>query len=421
MSELERSMHALGLALRQTAATLTTLPATVRTDALYAMADAVENHRAAILAANTIDMAEAASLPDALRDRLLLTDARMTSIVEGIRAIARQPDPVGRTLQAWDVAHNGLHIAKVSVPLGVIGMIYESRPNVTADAAALCIRSGNACLLRPGSESMRSSRAILEAIHEGLQRTPIPKEAVALVPSVDRAAVTHMLGMRETLDILIPRGGKSLTERVLKESRVPTILHLEGNCHTYIHRKADPQKALAITANAKLRRTGVCGATESLLIDRELLHSTGNAVATHLLNQGCEVRGDTEIQALDARIKPAREEDWATEYLAPILSVRSVDGIEQAIAHIARYGSHHTDAIITEDEHAAALFLERVDSAIVLHNASTQFADGGEFGFGGEIGISTGRLHARGPVGAAQLVTYKYRITTQNPKGAVRA
>jgi glutamate-5-semialdehyde dehydrogenase len=300
-------------------------------------------------------------------------------------------------------------------------MIYESRPNVTADAAALALKAGNAVILRGGSESAHSNRAIVACLHAGLEAANLPLTAVQLVPTTDREAVAAMLTMHEHIDVIIPRGGKSLTQRIRDEARVPTLLHLDGNCHIYLDPAADAAMASSVTINAKLRRTGVCGALETLLIHRDCLHTVAPPVLQALLEKGCELRGDDAVRALDSRIIPATEEDWKTEYLAPILAVKIVADIEEAIAHINHYGSHHTDAIITADAAAAKRFTDQVDSAIVLVNASTQFADGGEFGFGAEIGIATGRLHARGPVGAAQLTTYTYRVTTRNAAGAVRA
>ena len=319
------------------------------------------------------------------------------------------PDPVGHVLDT-QTRPNGLRISRVSVPLGVIGIIYEARPNVTADAGGLCLKSGNAAILRGGSESFYSSRAIVACLHAGLRAAGLPEDAIQLVPTTDRAAVGEMLTMVGLIDVIVPRGGVSLTKRVAEESRIPTILHLDGNCHTYIHAAADKQMALDVVKNAKLRRTGICGATESLLIDEAAVASHLPVIVEMLLAEGCEVRGDAMICALNAQVKLATEADWGTEYLDKIISIKTVLGVEEAVAHINQYGSHHTDAIITADRGAADDFLRGVDSAIVVHNASTQFADGGEFGMGAEIGISTGRLHARGPVGASQLTTYKYVV-----------
>jgi glutamate-5-semialdehyde dehydrogenase len=330
-------------------------------------------------------------------------------MADGVEAVAQLPDPIGEVTERW-TRPNGLAIERVRVPLGVIGIIYESRPNVTADAAALCLRSGNAAILRGGSESFQSSAAILAAFRAGLADAGVPVDAVQAVPTRDRAAVGRMLVMNEWIDVIVPRGGKSLIARVQTESRIPVIAHLDGNCHVYVHESAKLETARAVTLNAKMRRTGVCGAAESLLVDRAVANSHLPALLDDLAKAGCALRGDAEARAIDARVTPATEADWSTEYLDAIIAVRVVDGLDQAIDHVNRYGSHHTDAILAEDADAARRFLDEVDSAIVLHNASTQFADGGEFGFGAEIGISTGKLHARGPVGAAQLTSYKYRV-----------
>ena len=417
---IESTMNALGQAARDAAQILSQASAENKTRALHAAATAIRAQAAQILAANATDVAGAKDLTPALRERLTLTPARIEAMAHGLDTVADLPDPVGRVLAAWDVAANGLHFEKIAVPLGVIGIIYESRPNVTADAAALAIKSGNAVILRGGSESFHSSRAILAALQEGLRAHHLPVEAAQLVPTTDRAAVAHMLTMSDFIDVIIPRGGRSLNERVKQEARVPTLLHLDGNCHLYLDKAADEATAFAVTLNAKLRRTGICGALETLLIHTDCLTTMAPKIIAELLDKGCELRGDAAIRELDPRILPATEEDWATEFLGPILAVKSVGSLEEAIAHINRYGSHHTDAIITEDSQAAETFLNRVDSAIVLVNASTQFADGGEFGFGAEIGIATGRLHARGPVAAAELTTYKYKVTTTTPSGAIR-
>jgi glutamate-5-semialdehyde dehydrogenase len=339
-------------------------------------------------------------------DRLKLKPETVEAMAKSLEEIAAFPDPVGRILTEW-TRPNGLLIQRVSVPLGVIGIVYESRPNVTADAGALCLKSGNAVILRGGSDSLNSSEAIAECLHAGLKNAGLPPDAVQIVPTRDRQAVGEMLTMTEYIDIIVPRGGKSLTERILKESRIPTIQHLDGNCHTYIHRSADARMAREVLLNAKMRRTGVCGATESILIDRAAAKLLPELIET-LISAGCEICGDKIAQKIDPRVLPATEADWATEYLDAKISVKTVEDVSEAVEHINLYGSHHTDAIIAEDPAAAEIFLNRVDSAIVLHNASTQFADGGEFGMGGEIGISTGRLHARGPVGIEQLTTYKY-------------
>jgi glutamate-5-semialdehyde dehydrogenase len=382
-----------------------------KNEALRAAAQNLRESESALLAANAEDMAAARQneISNALLDRLLLNPARIEAMAKGLEEIAKLPDPVGKALAEWS-RPNGLQIRRVSVPLGVIGIIYESRPNVTADAGGLCIKSGNAVILRGGSESHNSSTAIAACLHAGLKAAGLPADAVQLVPTRDRAAVGQMLTLTDLIDVIIPRGGKSLTERVLNESRVPTILHLDGNCHTYLHATANPEMAKQVLLNAKLRRTGICGATESLLIDRSAVSKLLPEILEALFAADCEVRGDEAVQSLDKRVIPAQETDWGTEYLDAILSVKTVADVSEAIAHINIYGSHHTDAIIAEDEEAAAKFLSEVDSAIVLHNASTQFADGGEFGMGAEIGISTGRLHARGPVGVEQLTTYKYVV-----------
>lgn len=364
-----------------------------------------------IIAANDADVAAAqsANLSNALLDRLKLKAPNVEAMAKSLEEIAAFPDPVGKILAEW-TRPNDLRIARVSVPLGVIGIIYESRPNVTADAGGLCLKSGNAVILRGGSDSLNSSKAIIECLHQGLKFADLPVDAIQLVPTRDRQAVGEMLKMVGVIDVIIPRGGKSLTERILRESRVPTIQHLDGNCHTYLHQSANAEMAKTVTLNAKMRRTGICGATESLLVDRSAASKLLPEIIESLIAAGCEIRGDETVCHLDSRIKTATATDWETEYLDAIISIKTVENISEAVAHINHYGSHHTDAIIAEDETAAKMFLNQVDSAIVLHNASTQFADGGEFGMGGEIGISTGRLHARGPVGIEQLTTYKYLL-----------
>jgi glutamate-5-semialdehyde dehydrogenase len=380
--------------------------------ALESAAVALRAQRAAILEANAADLeaARAKSLSAALIDRLALDERRVEAMAQGVREIAALADPVGTVIAEW-TRPNGLHIARVRVPLGVIGIVYESRPNVTADAGALCLKSGNAVILRGGSESARSSRAIHGCLVEGLLAAGLPAAAIQLVPTSDRAAVGYMLEhMTEWLDVLVPRGGKSLVARVQKDARVPVIGHLEGNCHVYVDRDADTAMAREIVRNAKLRRTGICGAAETVLFDRAGLERHLGPVIAALLEAGCEVRGDADVQLVDPRVRAATEDDWYTEYLDAIIAARVVDGVEGAIAHIARYGSAHTESIVTGNAATAERFLSRVDSAIVLHNASTQFADGGEFGMGAEIGISTDRIHARGPVGAEQLTSYKYVV-----------
>ena len=382
-----------------------------RDAALRGAAAAIRRGANEILAANAKDMAFAAEkgLNAAMQDRLLLTPDRVESMAQGLEQVAALPDPVGRILAAWE-RPNGLKIARVSVPLGVIGIVYESRPNVTADAGGLCLKSGNAAILRGGSESLHSSAAIVACLQAGLREAGLPAEAVQSIPTRDRAAVGAMLRMADLIDIIVPRGGKSLIERVMRESRIPVIAHLEGNCHVYIHEKADPDAARRITLNAKMRRTGVCGAAESLLIDRKIAARQLPAIVDDLSAAGCEIRGDQTAQSIDRRIVPATDADWDTEYLDAIISLKVVDGLPAAIEHVNQHGSHHTDAIVTDDGAAAERFLAEVDSAIVLHNASTQFADGGEFGMGAEIGISTSKLHARGPVGAEQLTSFKYVV-----------
>ena len=379
--------------------------------ALREAARAVRTRASEILAANARDLEEAESegLSPALRDRLALDPKRVGAIAAGLEAIADLPDPIGRVLASW-TRPNGLAIERVAVPLGVIGIIYESRPNVTADAGGLALKSGNAAILRGGSESFHSSRALVAALRGGLRDAGLPEDAIQLVPTRDRAAVGLMLAMNGVIDIIVPRGGSSLIERVQRESRIPVIAHLEGLCHTYIDGAADPAKARAIVLNAKMRRVSICGATETLLVDRKVAATVLPPILADLRAAGCELRGDPEVLTLDGAVRPATEQDWRTEYLDAILAIRVVDGVEEAIAHIERFGSHHTDAIVTEDEATAERFLRAVDSAIVLVNASTQFADGGEFGMGAEIGISTQRLPPRGPVGAAELTTYKYLV-----------
>ncbi|HVM84939.1 MAG TPA: glutamate-5-semialdehyde dehydrogenase [Candidatus Binatia bacterium] len=409
-SNLESTMRLLGAAAKAAAAELALVAPERKVAALRAMAEAIRAGSATILAANAEDMkaAEARNLTPALLDRLKLTDARVEAMAKGLEEIAAQPDPVGRTLAEW-TRPNGLKIARVSVPLGVIGIIYESRPNVAADAGGLCLKSGNAVILRGGSESVKSSAAIVAALQSGLKAAGLPTAAIQSVPTTDREAVGILLRMDDCIDLIVPRGGRGLIERVAAESRIPVLKHLDGLCHTYVHAKADPEMARKIVLNAKMRRTGICGATETLLIDRGALAFAAPIVAD-LVKAGCEVRGDDEALKLDEHVKQATAQDWDTEYLDAIIAVRVVDGINEAIEHINRHGSHHTEAIVTADEQAAVKFLAEVDAGIVMVNASTQFADGGEFGMGAEIGISTGKLHARGPVGAEQLTSYKYLV-----------
>ncbi len=407
--DIRHQMLGLGEAARAAAQVLATAPAQAKDKALNSAAAAIRTGRGRILAANAKDLAEAEDLSAALRDRLELDDDRIEAMASGLEEIAKLADPVGRVMKEW-TRPNGLKIARVRVPLGVVGVIYESRPNVTADAGGLCLKAGNAVILRGGSESLHSSAAIGACLAHGLRLAGLPEDSIQLVPTADRAAVGAMLAMAEYIDVIIPRGGRSLIERVREESQIPVIAHLEGNCHVYVDGAAEVEMARRIVMNAKMRRTGICGAAESLLIERRAAESHLKPILDDLVGAGCEVRGDETVRALDDRVVPATEADWKTEYLDAIISVRIVDGVDEAIAHINRHGSHHTDSIVTEDDEAAERFLARVDSAIVLRNASTQFADGGEFGMGAEIGISTGRLHARGPVGAEELTTYKYVV-----------
>jgi glutamate-5-semialdehyde dehydrogenase len=415
MTELETQMLEKGRRARAAAAALREAPAAARTRALEILSEKLTAAEAEILAANArdVDAARANGMSEALIDRLALTSARVAGVAQAVATIAAVPDPLGVETERWTPA-NGLDIARVRTPIGVLGVIYESRPNVTADAAALCIRSGNAAVLRCGSDCLHSSLAIAGLIAEALDEAGLPADAVQLVETPDRAAVGLMLtGLDGAIDVIIPRGGKSLVARVQADARVAVLSHLEGLNHTYLHEAADLEVARAVVVNAKMRRVSVCGATETLLVDRAGAERLLPPVAADLIAAGCELRGDAEAVALVPQITPAVEADWTTEYLAPILAVRIVEDLDAATAHIARYGSGHTEAIVTTDAQAAEQFAAKVDSAIVLINASTQFADGGEFGFGGEIGISTARLHARGPVGAEQLTTYKYVVRGQ--------
>jgi len=405
-------MTVLGREAVGAAAALALASSETKNRALGAMAAALRARRAELLAANARDMdaARAKGTSGAMLDRLALDETRVEGMAAGAEAIAALPDPVGTTDSSW-TRPNGLAISRVRVPLGVIGIIYESRPNVTCDAGALCLKSGNAAILRGGSESVHSSRAIHACLVEGLLAAGLPAACIQLVPTTDRAAVGYLLSsMTEFIDVVVPRGGKSLVARVQAEARVPVIGHLEGVCHVYVDRDADLAMARAIVKNAKLRRTGVCGAAETLLVDRACAGTHLAALVKDLLDAGCEVRGDVAAQRADGRVRAASEQDWYTEYLDSIIAARVVDGVDAAIEHIARYGSAHTDSIVTANAATAQRFLARVDSAIVLHNASTQFADGGEFGMGAEIGISTDRFHARGPVGVEQLTSYKYVV-----------
>lgn len=410
--DLAALMAELGRRAKDAARVLALAPAEKKNLALDAMARAIRASQSAILAANAEDVADAKAngANAAFLDRLSLDAKRVEGMAEGIEIVRDIPDPVGKVTERW-TRPNGMTIERVRVPLGVIGVIFESRPNVTADAGALALKAGNAAILRGGSESFRTGRAIHECLKAGLREAGLPEDAIALVPTRDRAAVGMMLsGLNNTIDVIVPRGGKSLVARVQDEARVPVFAHLEGLCHVYVDRAADPDMAKTIVLNAKMRRTGVCGAAETLLVDRDGAAKNLKPLVTMLLDAGCEVRGDAATQAVDKRVIAATDADWDTEYLDSIISVKVVDGVDDAIAHITHHGSHHTDSIITDDAETAKRFLDEVDSAIVLHNASTQFADGGEFGFGAEIGIATGKFHARGPVGAEQLTSFKYRI-----------
>ena len=403
-------MEGLGRAAVQAAAVLAVADTAQKNVALEAAAQTVRRDAGAILAANAQDLAAARALPAARLDRLRLDGARVEAIAASIEAVLALPDPIGSVAAEWQ-RPNGLRIQRMVVPLGVIGIIYESRPNVTTDAGALCLKSGNAAILRAGSESEHSSRALHACLVAGLEAARLPATCIQLVPTSDRAAVGYMLSaMSEYLDVIVPRGGKRLVERVQKEARVPVIGHLEGNCHVYIDRDADVRMARAIALNAKMRRTGICGAAETLLVDAACAATHLAPIVRDLLEAGCEVRGDAAVRGVDPRVIPASEEDWYTEYLDAVIAARVVAGVDAAIAHIAHYGSAHTESIVTENAATAEHFLARVDSAIVLHNASTQFADGAEFGMGAEIGISTDRFHARGPVGVQQLTSYKYVV-----------
>ena len=404
-------MREIGVRARAAMHRIALAPEARKNAALAAMAAALRAAEKDVLAANAGDLVAAGKggASAAYLDRLRLDPRRVAAIADGIDAVRALKDPVGAVTERW-TRPNGMTIERVRVPLGVVGVIYESRPNVTADAGALCLKAGNAVILRGGSDSFRSSQAIHAALAAGLREAGLPEAAISLVPTRDRAAVGMMLaGLDGNLDVIVPRGGKSLVARVQAEARVPVFAHLDGNCHVYVDGAADPAMAQAVVLNAKMRRTGVCGAAETLLIDRKAQDQLAPLVKM-LLDAGCEVRGDAETRKVDARVKPASEADWATEFLDAIIAVKVVDGVAGAITHIETHGSHHTDAIITADDAAAERFMREVDSAIVLHNASTQFADGGEFGFGAEIGIATGRLHARGPVGVEQLTTFKYRV-----------
>jgi len=411
-ADLTVLMAELGKSAREAARTLALASTDQKNRALGAMAKAIRADAAAILAANGEDVAEARAngANAAFVDRLALDDTRIAAMADGIEVIRGIDDPVGKVTERW-TRPNGLTIERARVPLGVIGMIFESRPNVAADAGALCLKAGDAVILRGGSESFRSCRAIHAAIARGLREANLPEASISLVPTRDRAAVGLMLaGLDGQIDVIIPRGGKSLVARVQSEARVPVFAHLEGLCHVYVDGAANPEMAKSILINAKMRRTSVCGAAETLLVDRAAAPTQLRPLVLALMDAGCEVRGDEATQATDSRVKHATDEDWDTEYLDSIIAVKVVDGLDGALAHIERHGSHHTDAIVTDDTATAKRFLAEVDSAIVLHNASTQYGDGGEFGFGAEIGIATGKFHARGPVGVEQLTSFKYLV-----------
>ncbi|MEW6766887.1 MAG: glutamate-5-semialdehyde dehydrogenase [Pseudomonadota bacterium] len=410
--DLPSLMSTLAAGARRAARALAVASTRQKNDALAAMAASIRANAPKILAANAEDVAEAKAggATGAFVDRLTLNDARIAAMADGIDIVRGIADPIGIVTENW-TRPNGMTIERVRVPLGVVAVIFESRPNVAADAGALCLKSGNAVILRGGSDSFRSCRAIHECLVEGLRKAGLPEQAISLVPTRDRAAVGLLLsGLNGAIDVIVPRGGKSLVARVQDEARVPVFAHLEGVNHVYVDKAASLDMAKTIVLNAKMRRTGVCGAAENLLIDKAAASAQLKPLVTMLLDANCEVRGDADVQKADARVKPATEEDWSTEYEDAIISARVVDGVDEAIELIARYGSHHTDAIVTDDKKTAEKFLNEVDSAIVLHNASTQFADGGEFGFGAEIGIATGKFHARGPVGVEQLTSFKYRI-----------
>ena len=410
--DVKALMRDIGIRARASARVLGLAESAAKTNALEAAAKAIRANKAKILEANAKDLqaAKSQNMTAAFLDRLTLNEKSIDAIAAGVEQVALLPDPVGEVIADWEQP-NGLMFQRVRTPLGVVAVIYESRPNVTADAGSLCLKAGNAVILRGGSDSFHSSRAIHECLVAGLKEAGLPEDAIQLVPTTDRAAVGELLsGLSGNIDVVVPRGGKSLVARVQTEARVPVFAHLEGVCHVYIHAPADLEMAKSIVYNAKMRRTGVCGSAETLLVDKKAAPTHLKPLLTMLLDAKCEVRGDEAAQAADPRVKPATEEDWPKEYLDAIIAVKVVDGLQAAMDHIAKYGSQHTDAIVTSDPSDAEIFLREVDSAIVLHNASTQFADGGEFGFGAEIGIATGRMHARGPVGVEQLTSFKYRV-----------
>jgi glutamate-5-semialdehyde dehydrogenase len=410
--DLTGIMLELGRRARVAAATLAFADPAAKVKALHAAADAIDDRRDDIMSANALDIraAEGKGISKAFLDRLLLNDKRIDAMIEGLRTIAELPDPVGTVTASW-TRPNGMTISRVSTPLGVIGVIFESRPNVTADAGALTLKAGNAVILRGGSDSVNSTRAVHACLVAGLRESGLPADAIQIVPTTDREAVGHMLrGLGGAIDVIVPRGGKTLVARVQDEARVPVFAHLEGLCHTYIDKTAQLDMAVSVTLNAKMRRTGVCGATETLLVHRDVVATHLKPVIAALVAKGCEIRGDATVTALIPKAIPATEQDWQTEYEDAIISVKVVADVGEAIAHIGKYSSHHTEAIITEDAASVARWFNEIDSAILLHNASTQFADGGEFGFGGEIGIATGKFHARGPVGVEQLTSFKYLV-----------
>jgi glutamate-5-semialdehyde dehydrogenase len=411
-NDVSALMRDIGIRARAAARVLGLAESARKTNALEAAGRAIRANKAKILVANAHDLeaAKKQNITDAFLDRLTLTDQSVDAIAAGVEMVALLPDPIGEVIADWQQP-NGLMFQRVRTPLGVVAVIYESRPNVTADAGSLCLKAGNAVILRGGSDSFHSSRAIYECLVAGLKEAGLPEDAIQLVPTTDRAAVGELLsGLNGNIDVVVPRGGKSLVARVQTEARVPVFAHLEGVCHVYIHAAADLDMAKSIVFNAKMRRTGVCGAAETLLVDKKAAPTHLKPLVEMLLDAGCEVRGDEATRATDPRVKIATDEDWPTEYLDKIIAVKVVDNLQAAMDHIAKYGSQHTDAIVTDDPSEAEIFLREVDSAIVLHNASTQFADGGEFGFGAEIGIATGRMHARGPVGVEQLTSFKYRV-----------
>ncbi len=410
--DMASDMRALGQRARAAAGAIAIATAKQKTSALRAMADAIVEHSGKIISANKADLetARAAGRPESFLDRLMLDDTRVKGIADAVHQIADLDDPVGKVIAAWE-RPNGLKIERVRTPLGVIGIIFEARPNVTADAGALCLKSGNATILRPGSESIQSARAIHACLVAGLEKAGLPDDAIQLVPTTDRAAVGEMLrGLDGAIDVIVPRGGKSLVGLVEREARVPVFSHLEGICHVYVHGDADLDMAKNIAVNAKMRRTGICGSAETLLVDSTCAATHLQPLVAALLDAGCEVRGDDAVCAADPRAVSATSDDWGKEFLEPIIAARVVDNLDAAIEHIATYGSRHTDAIVTDDDEAARQFMTRLDSAILLHNASTQYADGGEFGMGAEIGIATGKMHARGPVGVEQLTSFKYLV-----------